>query len=69
MTQQEKSIECMKQIYEVDYGYRDVAERVEGSYGEAADRFPEPDQHMRGSCSPESMSTTQVPPMRVFIRT
>ena len=36
MSQQEKSIECMKQIYEVDYGYRDVAERVEGSYGEAA---------------------------------
>ncbi len=30
----EKSIECMKSIYEVDYGYRDVAERVEGSYGE-----------------------------------
>jgi hypothetical protein len=22
----------MKQIYEVDYGYKDVAERVEGSY-------------------------------------
>ncbi|HEY5706107.1 MAG TPA: tetratricopeptide repeat protein [Terrimicrobiaceae bacterium] len=36
MTQEERSIECMKQIYEVDYGYRDVAERVEGSYGEAA---------------------------------
>lgn len=34
MGQKEKSIECMKQIYEVDYGYRDVAERVEGSYGE-----------------------------------
>lgn len=28
-----KSIDCMKQIYAVDYGYRDVAERVEGSYG------------------------------------
>lgn len=28
----QKSIECMKQIYEVDYGYRDVAARVEGSY-------------------------------------
>ena len=25
----EKSIDCMKQIYEVDYGYRDVAARVE----------------------------------------
>jgi tetratricopeptide (TPR) repeat protein len=36
MMQEAKSIECMKQIYEVDYGYRDVAERVEGSYGEAA---------------------------------
>jgi len=23
----------MKQIYEVDYGYRDVAQRVESSYG------------------------------------
>ena len=28
----EKSIAAMKQIYEVDYGYRDVAARVEGSY-------------------------------------
>ena len=36
MRQEEKSIECMKQIYEVDYSYRDVAERVEGSYGETA---------------------------------
>ena len=27
-----KSIDCMKQIYEVDYGYRDVAARVESSY-------------------------------------
>jgi len=35
MSQEEKSIECMKQIYEVDYGYRDVAGRVESSYGEA----------------------------------
>ena len=26
-------LECMKQIYEVDYGYRDVAKRVESSYG------------------------------------
>ncbi len=33
MGDKEKSIACMKQIYEVDYGYRDVAERVEGSYG------------------------------------
>jgi tetratricopeptide (TPR) repeat protein len=28
----EKSLDCMKQIYEVDYGYRDVAARVEASY-------------------------------------
>lgn len=34
MGQKEKSIECMKQIYEIDYGYRDVADRVEGSYGD-----------------------------------
>lgn len=27
-----KSLECMKEIYEVDYGYLDVAERVESSY-------------------------------------
>ena len=28
----EKSLACMKQIYEVDYDYRDVARRVESSY-------------------------------------
>jgi len=28
-----KSLDCMKQIYEVDYGYKDVAQRVESSYG------------------------------------
>ena len=27
-----KSVDSMKQIYEVDYGYRDVAKRVESSY-------------------------------------
>ena len=32
MGEPEKSIACMKQIYEVDYGFRDVAARVEGSY-------------------------------------
>jgi tetratricopeptide (TPR) repeat protein len=32
MGEAEKSIACMKQIYEADYGYKDVAERVEGSY-------------------------------------
>jgi len=29
----EDYIDCMKQIYEVDYGYKDVAQRVESSYG------------------------------------
>jgi tetratricopeptide (TPR) repeat protein len=33
MNETEKYLNCMKQIYEVDYGYRDVAERVESSYG------------------------------------
>jgi tetratricopeptide (TPR) repeat protein len=32
MGELEKSLVCMKQIYEVDYGYRDVARRVESSY-------------------------------------
>src|SRR6476619_6315616 len=32
MDELEKSLACMKQIYEVDYGYRDVARRVESSY-------------------------------------
>ncbi len=32
MNETEKSVACMKQIYEIDYGYRDVAARVEGSY-------------------------------------
>jgi tetratricopeptide (TPR) repeat protein len=32
MGEVEKALACMKQIYEVDYGYRDVAERVESSY-------------------------------------
>ncbi|CAN5298867.1 hypothetical protein BH23VER1_BH23VER1_19480 [soil metagenome] len=30
----EKSMDALKQIYEADYSYRDVAERVEASYGE-----------------------------------
>lgn len=38
MGNKEKMIECMKQIYEVDYGYRDVAMRVESSYQQAAPR-------------------------------
>jgi len=32
MGDRDKSVSCMKQIYEVDYGFRDVAARVEGSY-------------------------------------
>ncbi len=32
MGEPEKSLACMKQIYEVDYGYKDVARRVESSY-------------------------------------
>ena len=32
MGEREKSLDSMKQIYEADYGYRDVAERVESSY-------------------------------------
>ena len=32
MGEGEKSISAMKQIYETDYGYRDVAARVESSY-------------------------------------
>jgi tetratricopeptide (TPR) repeat protein len=34
MGQTAHSIECLKQIYEVDYAYRDVASRVEASYGQ-----------------------------------
>lgn len=36
MNEQEKSLNCMKQIYEADYGYKDVAERVETSYKQGA---------------------------------
>ena len=32
MENMEKYMECLKQIYAVDYGYKDVAERVEKSY-------------------------------------
>ena len=32
MGEREKSLNCMKQIYEADYGYKDVSERVEKSY-------------------------------------
>ncbi len=30
--EREKSLNCMKQIYQADYGYKDVAQRVESSY-------------------------------------
>jgi len=33
MGKKEESLNCMKQIYESDYGYMDVAKRVEQSYG------------------------------------
>jgi tetratricopeptide (TPR) repeat protein len=32
MGNKEKALDCFKQIYEVDYGYEDVAKRVESSY-------------------------------------
>jgi len=32
MGDKEGALDCFKQIYEVDYGYRDVAQRVESSY-------------------------------------
>jgi tetratricopeptide (TPR) repeat protein len=32
MTDKVAALDCFKQIYEVDYGYRDVAQRVESSY-------------------------------------
>lgn len=36
MGERDKSLSCMKQIYEADYGYKDVAERVESSYRSGA---------------------------------
>ena len=38
MGAREKSLNCMKQIYEADYGYRDVAGRVESSYQQSKDK-------------------------------
>jgi tetratricopeptide (TPR) repeat protein len=32
MGERDKSLNCMKQIYQADYGYKDVAQRVENSY-------------------------------------
>jgi len=34
----EKSLGCMKQIYQADYGYKDVAKRVESSYKQNVSR-------------------------------
>jgi len=34
MNEHDKALSCMKQIYEADYGYKDVAKRVESSYGQ-----------------------------------
>lgn len=33
MGKAKESLDCMKEIYDVDYGYKDVAKRVESSYG------------------------------------
>lgn len=38
MGEREKSVNCMKQIYEAEYGYKDVADRVESSYQHGKDR-------------------------------
>ena len=38
MGERERSLNCMKQIYEADYGYKDVAERVESSYQQGKGR-------------------------------
>ncbi len=35
MENKEKYLTCLKEVYAVDYGYRDVAERVENSYTDA----------------------------------
>ncbi|MFL6582923.1 MAG: tetratricopeptide repeat protein [Chthoniobacterales bacterium] len=40
MGDSEKSIACMKEIYEADYGYRDVAVRVEQSYNSGSGNQP-----------------------------
>ncbi len=33
LEKKDEALACFKEIYEVDYGYRDVAQRVESSYG------------------------------------
>ena len=37
MSKPKESLDCMKEIYDVDYNYEDVAKRVEGSYGGGGD--------------------------------
>lgn len=32
-----RSLTCLKEIYEADYGYRDVAARVESSYSQGSE--------------------------------
>jgi hypothetical protein len=32
MGKKEQYLDCLKEIYDADYGYLDVAARVEGSY-------------------------------------
>ena len=33
MEKKQEALDSFKQIYELDYGYRDVAKKVESSYG------------------------------------
>jgi tetratricopeptide (TPR) repeat protein len=40
MGKAKESLDCMKEIYDVDYGYEDVAKRVESSYGDAPGAAP-----------------------------
>jgi hypothetical protein len=42
MGAREKSLNCMKQIYEADYGYKDVATRVESSYQQKISKASSP---------------------------
>ena len=42
MGEKGKAIACMKQIYEADYGFKDVAQRVESSYQDSMGKRPTP---------------------------
>jgi hypothetical protein len=35
MGRKDEYLQCMKDIMEADYGYKDVAKRVEASYGQS----------------------------------